>query len=280
MDNGDNRLSRASALMVEANTLPAMAKTTNQFGQFSRDRNSFCLFVQAISLDHLGDREKVVRLEGPYYGGHHEIVKKFVKGVSVKADEFQSFCAHTMLGEDPAPIVVHVLLTLNGSAEVFSSYLTGASTKMQRMVAEDQDYRTYRGPLDENLHRAESCCAYCLASTRSDCLQCEHPTCKKKWKRQVKMCGGCRAVFYCSAQCQRKDWARGHIVACKVFRWLSPRFNHDDKPISEEVLVYYCSWMEAKALEERGVVLKLQDEKEDPTKDPESSLFGMAIVVD
>jgi hypothetical protein len=31
----------------------------------------------------------------------------------------------------------------------------------------------------------------------------------------LKLCGGCQAVRYCSAECQRKDWKLGHKVVCE-----------------------------------------------------------------
>lgn len=286
----DEEHHRTICRWVEQTALPAKAKAANEFGQFAKDRNAFCLMVQAIAVvgncpghcgnNHPAGHSKLCRLEGPYYGGHTEIALKLVDGKSTSADQFQAFCAQTMLGTANSPIVVHVLMTFDGKAQVFTSFLTGASMNMQGMLAEKQDIDEYKGACDENLHRSDSCCAYCLAETRTDCLNCEHPTCKKKWNRKLKMCSGCRAVFYCSPQCQRKDWNRGHIVACKIFRWVSPRFNKENKPASDEILASYCSWMEAKALSERGVVLRVQDKKEDRTKDPKSPLFGMSILVD
>lgn len=277
---------RSICRWVEQNDLPAKAKAANDFGQFAKDRSAFCLMIQAQSVvgkcrggcgNHSArGHSRLCRLEGPHYGEHNEIARKLVTGKSTSADQFQAFCAETMLGMENSPIMVNVLMTFDGKAQVFTSFLTGASMYMQGMLSADEDIAEYKGACDENLHRSDSCCAYCLAETRTDCLDCEHPTCKKKWTRKLKMCSGCRAVFYCSPQCQRKDWARGHIVACKIFRWLSPRFNKENKPVSDEILACYCSWMEAKALAERGVVIRLHDE--DRTKDPKSPMFGMDLL--
>ena len=34
----------------------------------------------------------------------------------------------------------------------------------------------------------------------------------------VACCGACRAVFYCSVECQRKSWEDGHKAGCSAFR--------------------------------------------------------------
>jgi hypothetical protein len=34
----------------------------------------------------------------------------------------------------------------------------------------------------------------------------------------LKLCGGCQAVRYCSAECQRQDWKMGHKVFCDRLR--------------------------------------------------------------
>lgn len=36
-------------------------------------------------------------------------------------------------------------------------------------------------------------------------------------EKQRKACGACRAVFYCSAACQKKDWAARHKPFCKTY---------------------------------------------------------------
>jgi len=34
---------------------------------------------------------------------------------------------------------------------------------------------------------------------------------------QLKACGACKSVFYCSAQCQKADWKARHKPLCKAF---------------------------------------------------------------
>ena len=32
----------------------------------------------------------------------------------------------------------------------------------------------------------------------------------------MQRCSKCRAVYYCSRECQAKDWGRGHKELCKI----------------------------------------------------------------
>jgi hypothetical protein len=265
--------------VFESKGLAAQAKAANDFGQFAKDKTAFCLLVQAEFCLPRGSHNPDMtiqsfaraRFEGPQRGGHMEIAKKIVQGEPNCPTGMELF-VKTGIIEHCLPGLVHVLLTVNGKAQVFTSFLTGASVNMQRKLFLDEDIKEYEGPIDEPLHHSNAACAYCLATTRTECFLCNHPDCVSKWARKLKKCGGCKAVFYCSAKCQRADWERGHIVACKVFQWLSPLVKIN-KPDKHKVLECYCSWMEAKALE-RGENFKLHYIR-DATKDPKSRMFGM-----
>jgi hypothetical protein len=37
----------------------------------------------------------------------------------------------------------------------------------------------------------------------------------------LKLCGGCKHICYCSAECQRKDWKLGHKEICEEWRGIS-----------------------------------------------------------
>ncbi|KAJ7150046.1 hypothetical protein C8R43DRAFT_1006142 [Mycena crocata] len=53
---------------------------------------------------------------------------------------------------------------------------------------------------------------------------CDNPQCGKiSTKSDFKSCSGCRSVSYCSAECQRADWRRGHRSSCRDIRlhWLT-----------------------------------------------------------
>lgn len=34
---------------------------------------------------------------------------------------------------------------------------------------------------------------------------------------QLKACGACRSVFYCSRECQKMDWTKRHKPLCKQY---------------------------------------------------------------
>ena len=46
------------------------------------------------------------------------------------------------------------------------------------------------------------------------------PPCEGEWALRLKQCGGCRAVRYCGADCQRAHWREGHRSECKA--WAVP----------------------------------------------------------
>lgn len=38
---------------------------------------------------------------------------------------------------------------------------------------------------------------------------------------QLMKCGGCKIVFYCNQEHQRKDWVNGHKAKCKCYEVLN-----------------------------------------------------------
>ncbi len=64
-----------------------------------------------------------------------------------------------------------------------------------------------------------------LPPTRAGALprlyMCGNPRCSNfggdcEWALPLKQCGGCRAVRYCGADCQRAHWREGHRAECKA----------------------------------------------------------------
>ncbi len=50
--------------------------------------------------------------------------------------------------------------------------------------------------------------------------RCGNIGCEGEWALRLKQCGGCRAVRYCEADCQRAHWREGHRAECKA--WAVP----------------------------------------------------------
>ncbi len=46
--------------------------------------------------------------------------------------------------------------------------------------------------------------------------RCSNFGCEGEWALPLKQCGGCRAVRYCGADCQRAHWREGHKAECKA----------------------------------------------------------------
>ncbi|KAG8170058.1 hypothetical protein KVR01_000803 [Diaporthe batatas] len=47
------------------------------------------------------------------------------------------------------------------------------------------------------------------------CLKCVTPGGALLSRAQLKACGACRSVFYCSTACQKRDWKERHKPLCK-----------------------------------------------------------------
>ncbi len=54
--------------------------------------------------------------------------------------------------------------------------------------------------------------------TANPCAPCSNPSCKK-WEteaKEFKSCSACKAVAYCSRDCQKKGWKAQHKSTCVV----------------------------------------------------------------
>ncbi len=62
---------------------------------------------------------------------------------------------------------------------------------------------------------------HCRAGALPQLCVCGNPRCGNfgghcKGALSLKQCGGCRAVRYCGADCQRAHWRAGHKAECKL----------------------------------------------------------------
>ncbi|KAG6360151.1 hypothetical protein INS49_011207 [Diaporthe citri] len=53
--------------------------------------------------------------------------------------------------------------------------------------------------------------------TMCGCENCVSPGGAMLSRAQLKACGACRSVFYCSPVCQKRDWTRRHKPLCKKY---------------------------------------------------------------
>lgn len=130
-------------------------------------------------------------------------------------------------------VYVTVILVRQGKCETFTSFFTGSSQQVHRGFMKGIDLLPVLKKKKKNVNNSISSkysdCAYCLHEFGGDgtcagccdgCVKCD----EEVWSRGLRVCQGCKSVFYCSETCQKLDWARGHKVACHVFYFLTPRF--------------------------------------------------------
>lgn len=130
----------------------------------------------------------------------------------------------------PCSVAVTVVLVRDGKCETFSSFLTASSQQAHAGFVKGYDLTALIKKTNVSISSKYANCAYCMSQhAYGKCA--DYPKCQEVceeahalWSRDLKKCSGCKSVFYCSEECQRLDWARGHKVACEVFHWLSPRF--------------------------------------------------------
>lgn len=68
-------------------------------------------------------------------------------------------------------------------------------------------------------------------SSRTVCNHClSHDT-------KARACTGCRAIVYCSAECQQANWSLVHKLECKAFRRVRASVNKDWLPTPVRALV-------------------------------------------
>jgi MYND finger/Zinc finger, C3HC4 type (RING finger) len=58
-----------------------------------------------------------------------------------------------------------------------------------------------------------------------DCITCDGPGCDRPGP--TKRCARCRATYYCSAACQKRDWANGHKPSCFPVEMVARKWRED-----------------------------------------------------
>lgn len=69
------------------------------------------------------------------------------------------------------------------------------------------------GTVSDELHKARLCAMATLPFTNAGCSRTRRPG---EQRQPAKRCSGCSTAKYCSIICQKKDWASGHKIACKL----------------------------------------------------------------
>ena len=55
-----------------------------------------------------------------------------------------------------------------------------------------------------------------MASLTVETWQCD--ACGKESDVKLRLCGGCRSVYYCDSKCQKSHWDNGHKKDCKTMK--------------------------------------------------------------
>jgi hypothetical protein len=120
-----------------------------------------------------------------------------------------------------SPVVVSVIISSQGTCEAFSSFMTGASAQLYVGHRKGVDVKKFIVQTNTTLHSKFANCAQCMAEIVD--VDVDSDDIDFPFDRPLKKCSRCKSVFYCSEQCQRADWERGHSTACDIFQWLTPR---------------------------------------------------------
>lgn len=122
--------------------------------------------------------------------------------------------------EQNRPVVVNVLINFNSKVEVFTSFLTKSSIQAWEGLVKGKDLSKLIAPYHRPIKSKHVNCANCMHHYKGSCPN--EPSVKARLARPLKRCTGCESVFYCSKECQKADFIRGHMIACEVFAWISP----------------------------------------------------------
>lgn len=215
-----------SCLMYEKHSLPRHFKVDDLFKDVSYGMcmQAFILgpqgFGTVIHAKFMDDEDKFdkVAQEMKYYCNDNELLPiSVMKWVDFRKAVLDAIAV-------PCSVVVTVVMVRQGKCETFSSFLTASSQRAHAGFVKGYDLTGFIKKTNVSITSKYANCAYCLSQhAHGECADC--PKCQETiWSRSLKKCSGCKSVFYCSVECQRLDWARGHKVACEVFHWLSPRF--------------------------------------------------------
>ncbi|KAJ7910355.1 hypothetical protein B0H13DRAFT_2329477 [Mycena leptocephala] len=146
---------------------------------------------------------------------------------------------HDMLA--PATVYYHVLRGLVTAHSALSSHITQSDTAPLEILRnfESEDY---------------------LSRRACDNVECGIIRAKKTLKR----CTGCRQLFYCSRECQRQDWRRGHHQYCALYLCADIRLTLTAREMAFLRAVLHSDFQEMRTSIYKKIVMKWI---EDPNAD-------------
>lgn len=206
--------------------LPLQVKTASKEGKYAQHPDMGELILVASVFGEEGRMDVLTSLAravpSPFIDSVMEIMNMVPKD-KVDGIEFKQFVyAHLSKGY---AVVVNVLIRFNNKVEVFTSFLTGSSQQLYEGLIKGKDLSKLIKAFDTPLKSKYANCAMCMHYYGGGCPN--EPSVKERLSRPLKKCSGCESVYYCSKECQKADYYRGHAMACDVLGWLSPHIEKE-----------------------------------------------------
>jgi len=213
-------------LDYEIRGIAQTVKMNAKLGIFNSSLPTFGVTLHAMSLTFPMSAENVSSISSHIIGTRahevllNELIDREMSNIKVKTLKFKTEIRAAI--ERKIPIAVSVLITGNGTCETVSSFIVGSSAQLYVACRKNLDVQKLVKKTITPLRSRLANCTHCMA-TFEDLAQKSEDF---PFQRPLKECKGCKCVFYCSVQCQKADWIRGHDTACRILCWLSPRMDH------------------------------------------------------
>jgi len=206
--------------------LPLLIKKASKEGKYAQNPDMAELALVASVFGEKGRLDVITTLAravpSPFVSSVMEIMNMNPKD-KLDVIQFKQF-VYERLGESYA-VVVNALIRFNNKVEVFTSFLTADSQQLYAGLIKGKDLSRLIKNVDTPLKSKYANCAMCMHYYGGGCPN--EPSVKARLSRPLKKCSGCESVYYCSKECQKADFIRGHSVTCEVFAWLSPHIEKE-----------------------------------------------------